>query len=898
MVDKNREEKDENKKIHTSEDNVKERKRKYNKESSDSDTEKEQARVKDIAERDEFSARIREKEKRKAKEGNRTKGNDFKKQLMKNITDNKEVVKILRDKARKEYVKKRKMEKIDALKEDLIDEENLYDVEELTEREIYQREYKKKVVSFAEESLKINEKQKIERYEIPKENEKLIDHFDEKLDEHQSEQKKWEKEKLDGAIVKFGKDKDDEETQNNYDIVMDQSQIAFVMSESLPGTYDNKNNATKLKINTIQETRKSLPIYKYRDSLLQALEEYQIIIIEGETGSGKTTQIPQYLYEAGYTKDKKKIGCTQPRRVAAMSVATRVSEEMNVKLGSEVGYSIRFEDCTSERTIIKYMTDGMMLREFLSEPDLNAYSVIIIDEAHERTLHTDVLFGLVKDIARFRKDLKLLISSATLDADKFSNFFDDAPIFRIPGRRYPVDLFYTKAPEANYIDACVVTILQIHLTQPPGDVLVFLTGQEEIENCQEMLHERIRKLGSKIGELIILTIYSNLPTDLQAKIFETTPEDARKIILATNIAETSLTIDGIVYVIDPGFCKQKTYNPKSGVESLIVTPISKASAQQRAGRAGRVAPGKCFRLYTEWAFEKELEDNIIPEIQRTNLGNVVLLLKSLGINDLLHFDFMDPPPAETLILALEQLYALGALNHLGELTKTGRRMAELPVDPCMSKMLLASENYKCSEQAISIASMLSVNASIFYRPKERAIHADNARRNFYSTYGDHIMLLSVYDQWKDTAFSSQWCFENFIQHRSMKRARDIREQLTRLMEHVEVELTSNPTDSISIRKCITAGYFYHTAKLTVQPMYKTIKYNQSVSIHPTSSLFDFTPKWVVYHELVLTTKEYMRSVSQIECEWLLEVAPHYYKEKDLEDIRSKKMPKGKGLSCI
>eukprot|EP00193_Tetraselmis_chui_P019073 CAMPEP_0177784738 /NCGR_PEP_ID=MMETSP0491_2-20121128/19893_1 /TAXON_ID=63592 /ORGANISM="Tetraselmis chuii, Strain PLY429" /LENGTH=297 /DNA_ID=CAMNT_0019305589 /DNA_START=18 /DNA_END=908 /DNA_ORIENTATION=+ len=297
------------------------------------------------------------------------------------------------------------------------------------------------------------------------------------------------------------------------------------------------------------------------------------------------------------------------------------------------------------------MTDGMLLREFLGEPDLASYSVMMVDEAHERTLHTDVLFGLVKDIARFRPDLKLLISSATLDAEKFSEYFDFAPIFRIPGRRYPVDIMYTKAPEADYLDASVVTALQIHVTQPAGDVLIFLSGQEEIEACEELLKQRTRGLGSKIGELIIAPIYANLPSDLQAKIFETTPPGARKIVIATNIAETSLTIDGIRYVIDPGFCKQKSYNPRTGMESLVVTPVSKASAMQRTGRAGRTAPGKCFRLYTAWSFQHELDDNTIPEIQRTNLGNVVLMLKSLGINDLMNFDFMDPPPAETLLRA-------------------------------------------------------------------------------------------------------------------------------------------------------------------------------------------------------------------------------------------------------
>lgn len=617
----------------------------------------------------------------------------------------------------------------------------------------------------------------------------------------------------------------------------------------------------------------------------------------GETGSGKTTQIPQYLHEAGYSK-LGKIGCTQPRRVAAMSVSARVADEVGVKLGHEVGYSIRFEDCTSDKTVIKYMTDGMLLREFLGEPDLASYSVMMVDEAHERTLHTDVLFGLVKDIARFRPDLKLLISSATLDAEKFSEYFDFAPIFRIPGRRYPVDIMYTKAPEADYLDASVVTALQIHVTQPAGDVLIFLSGQEEIEACEELLKQRTRGLGSKIGELIIAPIYANLPSDLQAKIFETTPPGARKIVIATNIAETSLTIDGIRYVIDPGFCKQKSYNPRTGMESLVVTPVSKASAMQRTGRAGRTAPGKCFRLYTAWSFQHELDDNTIPEIQRTNLGNVVLMLKSLGINDLMNFDFMDPPPAETLLRALEQLYALGALNDLGELTKLGRRMAEFPLDPTLSKTLLASDKLKCSEEVATICAMVSIGSSVFYRPKDKAVHADNAHKNFHrGNVGDHIALLGVYNGWAETNFSAQWCYENFVQIRSMKRARDIRDQLMGLMERVEIEMVSDAGNVDSIRKAVTAGFFYHTARLQKNGSYKTVKNPQTVHIHPSSGLSELMPRWVVYHELVLTTKEYMRQVSEIRPEWLVELAPHYYSKREVEDLGAKKMPKGKGKAA-
>jgi pre-mRNA-splicing factor ATP-dependent RNA helicase DHX16 len=873
--------------------------------SEDSVDSEEEQRVKDLKERDEFSARLKEKDKNKTR--NIAVKNDKKsfeeaaKRLKLEAEDRKKIVPNLRVESRRLYLEKRKDDKLALLEGDIADEEYLFSDINLTQTEKASLEYRKKILNLAREHDRARDLEKVQRYHIPKEDEEQqyveVDDIEKAPN---AEQRKWEEERLGIAKLRFGAKDATDKRNKNYDLLVD-AEIEFVQSLSLDGTNFEEETEVKdvfaLKRQTIEETRRSLPIYPFKNELIEAIKEHQVLIIEGETGSGKTTQIPQYLHEAGYTKNNQKIGCTQPRRVAAMSVAARVAEEMGIKLGNEVGYSIRFEDCTSERTVLKYMTDGMLLREFLSEPDLASYSVIIVDEAHERTLHTDVLFGLVKDIARFRPDLKLLISSATLDAQKFSEFFDDAPVFRIPGRRFPVDIYYTKAPEADYIEACVVTILQIHVTQPLGDVLVFLPGQEEIEQCQEILQERQRKLGSRIKELLIRPIYSNLPTDMQSQVFEPTPPNSRKVVLATNIAETSLTIDGILFVIDPGYCKQNSFNPRTGMESLVVVPISKASANQRAGRSGRVAAGKCFRLFTAWAYQHELEDNTIPEIQRVHLGNVVLTLKSLGINDILHFDFLDPPPHETLVLALEQLYALGALNHLGELTRLGRRMAEFPVDPMMSKTLIASEKYQCSEDILTISAMLNVNASVFYRPKDKAIHADTARKNFFSQGGDHLMLLNIYNQWAESGYSRQWCVENFIQYRSMCRARDVRDQLEGLMERVEIELKSDSSDHIAIRKALTAGYFYHTARLTkTAGQYKTVKGQQTVLIHPNSSLFEEKPRWVLYHELVLTTKEYMRQTIEIESQWLLEVAPHYYKDKEIEDSTNKKMPKQIGKS--
>ncbi|EGD94713.1 mRNA splicing factor RNA helicase [Trichophyton tonsurans CBS 112818] len=589
-----------------------------------------------------------------------------------------------------------------------------------------------------------------------------------------------------------------------------------------------------------------------------------------------------------------KVGCTQPRRVAAMSVAARVAEEVGVKLGDEVGYSIRFEDTTSDKTVLKYMTDGRLLRELLMEPDLASYSALMIDEAHERTVPTDIACGLLKDIAKARPDLKLLISSATMDAQKFQKYFDDAPIFNIPGRRYPVDIHYTSQPEANYLAAAITTVFQIHISQGPGDILVFLTGQEEIESAEQNLLETARKLGNKIKELVVCPIYANLPSELQTKIFEPTPPGARKVVLATNIAETSLTIDGIVYVIDPGFVKESVFNPRTGMESLVVTPCSRASAGQRAGRAGRVGPGKCFRLYTKWAYYNELEQNTTPEIQRTNLSGVVLMLTSLGITDLLDFDFMDPPPAETLIRALEQLYALGALNDRGELTKVGRQMAEFPTDPMLSKSILAADKYGCVEEILSIIAMLGEASALFYRPKDKKIHADSARARFtVKDGGDHLTLLNIWNQWVDADFSYVWARENFLQQRSLTRARDVRDQLARLCDRVEVTLSSAGANNLPvIQKAVTAGFFPNAARLQRGgDSYRTVKNGQTVYLHPSSTLFGTDPKWVIYFELVLTSKEFMRSNMPLQPEWLTEVAPHYHKKKDLETLGLGK-PKG------
>ncbi|KAK9092472.1 hypothetical protein Syun_027383 [Stephania yunnanensis] len=698
-------------------------------------------------------------------------------------------------------------------------------------------------------------------------------------------------------------------------------------AESARSNKNNLDNGSRKQ--RIAQQRKSLPIASVEKQLVEEVRKHETLIIVGEAGSGKTTLI----------------GITQPRRVAAVSVAKRVAEECSVEVGQKVGYSIRFDDMTSSSTRIKYMTDGLLLREALLDPYLSRYSVIIIDEAHERTLHTDVLLGLLKNVQLARSHtsgqlcnygnmkansgiicmnennaqrsslqkrcqntkyppLKLIIMSASLDAKGFSEYFGGARAVHVQGRQYPIEILYTHHPESDYIDAVLITIFQTHVEEGPGDILVFLTGQEEIESVERLIEERFLQVPKGDLKILVVPIFSSLPSEKQIEVFKPAPPSYRKVILATNIAETSVTIPGIKYVIDPGLVKVRSYNPCTGIESLVIVPISKAQAFQRSGRAGREGPGKCYRLYPEIEFSKLL-NSTVPEIKRCNLSNIILQLKALGIDDIIGFDFMEKPSSTTgkidtvkqasIVKSLEELFLLGALTDDYKLSDpVGKQMTGLPLDPIYSKALILASDFNCMEEMLITVAMLSVE-SIFYAPQEKLEEARGARIKFSSIEGDHQTLLNVYraaseflEKIKTTGSKDKiagkslfkWCRDNFINSRSLRQARDIHSQIRGQIENMSLRVASCGDDMVQFRRCLAASFFLNAALKQPDGSYRTLTSSQTVQIHPSSVLFRSKPDCIIFNELVRTNVNYIRNITRIDPLWLAELAPQYYAAQD------------------
>lgn len=635
----------------------------------------------------------------------------------------------------------------------------------------------------------------------------------------------------------------------------------------------------------------NLPIVQFEKKIVETVDQNPVVVIIGETGSGKSTQLSQMLHRKGYTNSGI-VSVTQPRRVAAVSVSRRVAQELGVRLGEEVGYAIRFEDRTSERTQIKYLTDGVLLRESLSNPELNQYSVIILDEAHERSLNTDILLGLMKRLVKRRaSNLKVLITSATLDGEKVSKFFSDCPLLTVPGKLFPVEIFYSKERPISYLESSLKTAMDIHVREPEGDILIFMTGQDDIEKLVSKLEDKVRSLeeGSCM-DAIILPLHGSLPPEMQVRAFSPPPPNCRRFVVATNIAETSLTVDGVVYVIDSGYVKQRQYNPATGMYSLDVVQISKVQANQRAGRAGRTRPGKCYRLYPSRVYNDDFLDVTVPEIQRSSLAGSVLYLKSLDLPDIdiLKFDFLDPPSTESLEDALKQLYLIDAIDENGSITSIGRTMAELPLEPSLSRTLIEANEYGCLSQALTVAAMLSAETNLLPGRSK-----NNEKKRKYpplelpdgSGFGDHIQLLQIYECWDENDYDIGWCKDYDLQVRGMMFVKEVRKQLSQIMQKIakgssDVRVNQNQKRRQSyrnLRKALSIGFASQLAeRMRHHNGFRTLGFKpQLVQVHPSSVLKPdddgLYPNYVVYHELIATSRPYMRNVCAVERQWVIPI---------------------------
>ncbi|KAF5837631.1 putative DEAH [Dunaliella salina] len=699
-----------------------------------------------------------------------------------------------------------------------------------------------------------------------------------------------------------------------------------------------------------------LPVAKYRRQLLYLVETHATVVVLGETGSGKTTQIPQFLDEAGWTEGGRMVACTQPRRAAAVTVASRVAEEAGCELGEAVGYAVRFESVMQQgMTRIKFLTDGVLLREMMEDPLLARYSVVMVDEAHERSLATDMLLGLLKKVQRRRPDLRLIVASATLQAEELRAFFDPgrdssvvktvqpgpgAPVQRTPaiisieGRTHPVEVHFLQQPCSNYVVASVETAVDIHKADLPGDILVFLTGQQEVEDAVRMLDREAERLSASSGygsKLLPLPLYAGLTGTAQAVAFSPAPRGYRKCVVATNIAETSLTLEGVVYVVDSCFVKQRAYNPLLGLEALCVAPVSKASATQRAGRAGRVRPGKAFRLCTAQDFAK-LPDTTVPEMQRAELQGMVLQLKALGIDNIMRFEWLAPPPAEAMVRALEALAALGVLDQDARLTQdVGLPLASLSLDPSLGKALLTAfrQSVPCSQEMLTIVAMLTAAPhGPWVAPPGVRKALDEAKSRFAVVEGDLVSLLNVWRAWQEHGCSAQWCAKQLLNQHSLRKAEEVRKQLARACARLGLpEPESCDGDMDHLRKGIVAGLFMNAAVFEstdhnpLAPesdpgthVYRLIRPvggadatgvrarsggrdgmgraapgattgaldagRLRLRIHSGSVLARCRPEWVVFQTVQQSDSGWyeMQGVTAVQPDMLLEVAPHFFQK--------------------
>jgi len=691
----------------------------------------------------------------------------------------------------------------------------------------------------------------------------------------------------------------------------------------------------------IRRVQLSLPVFKYKREIMDKVKKHPIILIVGETGSGKTTQIPQYLLEWDQISTQKRIVCTQPRTVAATSVARRVTEEVGEsKEGGTVGYHIRLDRCVSARTKLEYMTEGVLLRKAQSRDNLSEYGVVIVDEAHERTVNADLLMGFLKEMVTERSDLRVIIMSATLDTERFRKYFDSPPLISVPGSANPVQHHWLQRPTENYLSLTVEVIKAIHLspdaveslgddTVPDGHILAFLTGQSEIERVTKEL-EGLNLRSPNGHGLEVFALYAALNVDERKRAFaEPRDRRTRKVVVATNIAETSLTISNVVYVVDCGLSKQRVYSPSKGVEILGVRQISKASVKQRVGRAGRVKPGVAYHLYTERgyiAFPNETP----PEILRSGLVSEILAMLALGIENPLKFDFIDPPDEMTMARALHILRNLGAIDRGCRITDTGRRMARFPVSPRMAKSLLAAYyEFDCVHEMVTVAAMMEIEDRLWWKPPpEHRARAKEAKAQFFHSSGDHLTLLNVFNAYcavRDGHSRDQrgWAQDHFLNLRSLKRCGDIRKQIERTLARIIQHSENNAMQQIvfkvhriefdkyyeNILKALLSGHFMNIAvkgfgehfwrfrlvSLDADGKEKAVDVVDKAKAHQ-SSIFEKhrAPNWAIYDEVVWTHSPMLKTITAIKPMWLHQIHSNGY--FDAKALVNDQTPIGKVLT--
>ncbi|GBF90487.1 pre-mRNA-splicing factor ATP-dependent RNA helicase-like [Raphidocelis subcapitata] len=659
-----------------------------------------------------------------------------------------------------------------------------------------------------------------------------------------------------------------------------------------------------------------LPAARHRRQILFLLETHATLILVGETGSGKTTQVPQIIAAAGWGA-RGAVAVTQPRRVAAVSVAQRVAEEAGCPVGGYVGYAVRFEEACSQATRIKYLTDGVLLREMAEDPLLTRYSVVMVDEAHERSLATDTLLGLLKKarverLAAFFDPQGGAGGAAALAARAAAAaaaWRPGAAAARVPavlgieGRLHPVQIHYLLEPTPDYVRAAVTAVTELHREDVPGDVLVFLTGQDEVEAAVGMLEaEAARLRGSRLKyRLLPLPLCSGLPGAQQRAALQPAARGARKVVVATNIAETSLTLEGIVYVVDSCFVKQRAYDPATGLESLLVAPTSQASAAQRAGRAGRVRPGHCFRLCTEEDFSRRLPAAGTPEMQRSDLAGLLLQLKALGVDNVLRFDWPAPPPAEAVVRGLELLHALGALDGDAKLTRAvGLPLASLPLEPPLGAALLAAcARYGCADHALLLCGLLSVPSIWGHFGGGGGGRARDARAApFAVAEGDFVTALNAHRAWAENGRSHKWANSHGLHQHGLLRAEEVAKQLRARLGRARLlprDASEAPFELGAFLRCVAAGLFSNAARYDrteFDPrapdgggthVYRLLRDTKRDSplrlrIHPSSVLWRVRTELVLFHRCQQNEEGWheMQGVTAVRQELLAEVAPHYY----------------------